>query len=178
MFQNILPLVLRHEGGYVNDPDDRGGATNKGITQGVYDVYRRAKKLSPRPVKEIDDKEVEEIYFQNYWLDGMCDRLPFALGIVHFDFCVNAGITQAFRSLQRVVGTKVDGKFGPNSFKALGDAIRTRGLLSLVDEYSDERVAFYITITERRPTNLKFLRGWFLRTLATRNYARAEVTKV
>lgn len=173
-FASSLPIILRHEGGYVNDPDDRGGATNKGITQSVYDSYRVSKSLEPRPVRDISDGEVEDIYHRNYWLDGLCDRLPAPLALVHFDFAVNAGITQAFRTLQRVLGVEADGKFGPKSFEALGNAIRDRGVTALVDAYSDERVAFYISITERRPTNLKFLRGWYLRTLSTRNRARAS----
>lgn len=173
-FATALPLILRHEGGYVDDPDDRGGATNKGITQQVYDNYRKGKKLDSQPVRSITDDEVEEIYFLNYWLDGLCDKLPFGLALVHFDFAVNSGITQAFRTLQRVVGTTVDGKFGPKSFEALGKAIRNRGVPALIDAYSDERMAFYITITNNRPVNLKFLMGWFRRTVATRDLAKSS----
>jgi lysozyme family protein len=175
MFKDILPIVLRHEGGFVNDPLDRGGATNKGIIQRTYDAWRRSKDQPIRPVKEITDEEVEAIYYSNYWLDGLCDRMPIALGTVHFDFAVNAGVGQAFRTLQRIIGTTVDGQFGPKSFQALGEAIRTRGLLWLVNEYSDERVAFYISITERRPENLRFLRGWFYRTIAVRDYALSYI---
>jgi lysozyme family protein len=171
-FTHALPIILRHEGGYVNDPDDRGGATNKGITQAVYDTYRERIDKPIQPVKQITDEEVSAIYEKNYWLDGLCDRLPYPLAMVHFDFAVNAGITQAFRTLQRVIGTEVDGKFGPRSFEALGRAIRDRGVAALADAYSDERVAFYITITERRPVNVKFLMGWYRRTIATRNFAR------
>lgn len=174
-YSNALALILKHEGGYVDDPDDRGGATNKGIIQAVYNAYRKSKQLYLRPVREIEDDEVAEIYRRNYWLDGMCDRLPFPLAVVHFDFAVNAGITQAFKSLQRVVGTKVDGKFGPNSFEALGKAIRNRGVPALIDAYSDERMAFYITITNNRPVNLKFLMGWFRRTISTRDFAKSYV---
>lgn len=176
MFKDILPIVLRHEGGYVNDPADRGGATNKGIIQRTYDTYRVNKKLPLQPVRNITDEEVEEIYHRNYWLDGLCDRMPLALGLVHFDFAVNAGITQAFRTLQRVIGTTVDGRFGPKSFSALEEAIRSKGLLNLINEYSDERVVFYVRITENRAANLKFLRGWILRTLSTRDDAQALVT--
>jgi len=174
-FTKALPLILKHEGGYVNDPDDTGGATNKGITQRVYDEYRKAMKLSAQPVREITDAEVEAVYYRNYWLDGLCDKLPAPLAMVHFDFAVNAGITQAFRTLQRVIGTKVDGVFGTKSFEALGEAIRTRGVNALVAAYSDERVAFYINITERRPVNIKFLLGWFRRTTSTRNTALEAV---
>lgn len=175
MFDRVLPHILHHEGGFVNDPADRGGATNKGITQAVYDAHRNAKKLPIQTVKKITDEEVTNIYYNSYWLDGLCDRLPLPLAVVHFDFAVNAGIFQAFRTLQRVVKTEADGKFGPKSFAALGTAIRDRGVTALIDAYSDERVAFYIRITESRPANLKFLLGWFRRTISTRDFAKTFV---
>jgi lysozyme family protein len=168
-----IKLILEHEGGYVNDPDDRGGATNFGIIQTTYDSYRKNKELPLQSVKEIEQDEVQEIYYKNYWLDALCDRLPFNLAIVHFDFAVNSGISQAIRTLQRVLKVTVDGQFGPKSFEALGTAIRDRGVDALVDAYSSERVAFYITITENRPTNLKFLRGWYKRTCKTRDFAKS-----
>jgi lysozyme family protein len=171
-YSDAIKLILEHEGGYVNDPDDRGGATNFGIIQTTYDSYRKSKKLSPQPVKDIEQSEVQEIYYNNYWLDALCDKLPFNLAIVHFDFAVNAGISQAIKTLQRVLKVDADGQFGPRSFEALGTAIRNRGVNALVDAYSSERVAFYITITENRPANLKFLRGWYNRTCKTRDFAK------
>ena len=172
-FLKALPVILKHEGGYVNDPDDTGGATNKGITQAVYSAYRKKSKQPEQAVKLISSMEVESIYFYNYWIDGNCDKLPLPLALVHFDFCVNAGITQATKTLQRVIKTPADGKFGQATIDALNTATANRGVSSLVDAYSDERVAFYITITNKRPVNIKFLLGWFRRTVSTRNDAKA-----
>ena len=57
LFDEALKFVLKQEGGYSNHPADKGGATNKGIIQSVYNRYRRDKNLSIRSVKDIEDKE-------------------------------------------------------------------------------------------------------------------------
>ena len=61
-FEASLPFILRWEGGYVNHPNDPGGATNKGVTQRVYDDWRGKKGLARRTVKQIEDAEVHAIY--------------------------------------------------------------------------------------------------------------------
>jgi lysozyme family protein len=97
-FQRALAFVLEVEGGYTNDPVDRGGATNKGILQRVYDIYRKAEGLRSADVRHILNIEVEEIYRDAYWLEGDCDRMPWPVSLVHFDACVNTGVTQAASS--------------------------------------------------------------------------------
>ncbi len=62
-----LDKLLVHEGGYVNHPSDPGGPTNKGVTQRVYDSYRKGKGQRPRTVKSITMDEVYEIYDRQYW---------------------------------------------------------------------------------------------------------------
>ncbi|TIX97406.1 MAG: N-acetylmuramidase, partial [Mesorhizobium sp.] len=62
-----LAKVLVHEGGYVNHRQDPGGPTNKGVTQRVYDAYRKGKGLPMRSVKHITMDEVYEIYDRQYW---------------------------------------------------------------------------------------------------------------
>ena len=57
-FDSCLPLILVFEGGYTNDPTDRGGATNKGITQKTYDDWCRRHSRQPQDVKNITDAEV------------------------------------------------------------------------------------------------------------------------
>ena len=65
LFKKALKFVLKWEGGYVNDPDDKGGATNKGITQCTYNGWLKTKGLKPKDVKNITDVEVAQIYYQN-----------------------------------------------------------------------------------------------------------------
>lgn len=161
-YAKILPVVLKYEGGYVNDPDDAGGATNKGITQAVYDSYRRRKGLPPQPVKLISDEEVDRIYYHNYWIDGSCDLIAMShqrVACFHFDTAVNTGVIQAAKLLQRAVGTVADGKIGPKTLAKLRALTEDEVLKS----YSDHRLAFYDKIVERRPANAKFLKGWRIR---------------
>jgi len=159
LFDKILPLILKYEGGYVNDPNDPGGETNKGITKEVYDTYRNNKKLKIRSVKEITDEEVKDIYYNYYWLKGSCDKLSNNLAIIHFDTCVNAGITQAARFLQRCCGVKDDGIIGPMTLKS----IEARDENNIVDKYISLRTDFYKNIAITKPYLSKFLKGWLKR---------------
>lgn len=158
IFDNALPNILEYEGGFVDDPDDHGGATNKGITQKVYDSFRRSHGLSEQSVKDIEDKEVSDIYHQNYWLDGRCDKLPGGVALIHFDASVMSGIGQAARTLQRVLGVEVDGRLGVLSIAAAHDQDQTK----LIHDYSSARRAFYTRLSTN-PGQSKFLKGWLAR---------------
>lgn len=92
LFNKALHFVLNQEGGFVNDPDDKGGATNKGITQGTYDAYRKAHKKPVQTVKNIEDTEVSDIYYKNYWLKAGCDKMTTIFSVISFDTAVNMGV--------------------------------------------------------------------------------------
>ena len=154
-----LPLVLKYEGGYVNDKDDKGGATNKGITQKVYDSYRIKNSLEVQSVKFISNKEVEDIYFDGYWLAGKCDKLPQKVAVAHFDTCVNSGISRGSKILQKAAGVLVDGAIGNQTLAAVNRMSET----ILMNKYLDERIRFLNLIVERNPVQGKFLRGWLNR---------------
>ena len=66
----LVPFILQWEGGYVCDPDDLGGATNKGITMGTFETYRK-KKGMPKPtvedLKNISDDDWYEVFKTMYW---------------------------------------------------------------------------------------------------------------
>ena len=59
----MLKFILAREGGYVNSKNDRGGPTNKGVTQVTYNSYRRSKNLPTKDVRDITQQEVEDIYY-------------------------------------------------------------------------------------------------------------------
>lgn len=166
-----LAFTLKWEGGYVNDPDDPGGATNKGITHKVYDEYRMRNGLPLQDVKNITDKEVYDIYYMNYWKMGKCDLMPPKLAIVHFDTCVNSGIKQAARFLQRSIGCADDGVIGPKTLDALRIAINNNGETSLVTKYIDLREAFLRNLAQQKPALAKFLKGWLNRVSSLEPYA-------
>lgn len=100
-FHKALYFVLKWEGGYVNNPSDFGGETNKGITQATYNKLRIRLGINTQSVKKITDKEVESIYNNMYWLASGCDKLPEKLAMVHFNAAVNMGVKRANSFLQQ-----------------------------------------------------------------------------
>jgi len=170
LFEKTLPLVLKYEGGYVNDPDDPGGETNKGIIKTTYDKYRKNKGLPVVSVKEITDEEIEDIYRNNYWLRGSCNKLFDDLAVIHFDACVNTGITQASKFLQRSCGAVDDGKIGPNTLKA----VATVSNKAMVEMYFTQRKDFYENLAQRKPKLKKFLKGWLKRVAHLEQHIKNE----
>lgn len=155
-FPEALATVLASEGGYVDHPADRGGATNRGVTQGVYDAHRRARGLPIRSVRDITDAEVAEIYMARYWVPAKCGVLPWPASLCHFDAAVNSGVRQAAVLLQRAVGVAEDGVIGPQTLAAVQRAGRAR----LLARMWTGRLDFYRRIVAGDASQMVFLRGW------------------
>ena len=159
MFINAFKHVVKEEGGYVNDPADSGGATNRGVTQQTYDRHRDRKNLDRRHVRYLTLEETEEVY-EAYWKDCKADQLFAGLDLMHFDFAINAGIRRAAITLQRCVGVEDDGIIGPKTIAAAQE----RSNEATIKAYAEARRGFYRNLAERRPKDRKFLNGWLLRT--------------
>lgn len=139
-----LALVLAHEGGFSNHPADPGGATNRGITQRVYDAYRKSRGLAVRSVRYISDDEVADIYNKNYWQLIKGDRLPAGLDYAVFDFAVNSGVSRAVKFLQKglgFVGDDVDGIIGLRTEARIDAAMRKNEEL-VISNYCADRLTF------------------------------------
>lgn len=162
-FATALALVLKHEGGFVDHPHDKGGATNKGITQSVYDIWRAGHGLQARSVKEIEDIEVSAIYLDRYWLVGKCNQMPPPLDYVHFDGCVNHGPKQAAKFLQRALGVEDDGLIGPKTLAAVRQDDAAGRIEDICSSIVDQREDFYGKLTTRDPRQKSFIRGWLAR---------------
>jgi lysozyme family protein len=158
-FAASLPFVLRWEGGFVDHPADPGGRTNKGVTQRVYDGWRRRQGLPQRDVKQIEDAEVHAIYETDYWMPPRCDLLQGELDLVQFDTAVNMGVGRAVRFLQQSVGCPVDGDFGPATQKAVDACDPGEAIV----RYCNAREAFYRRIVQNKPSQAVFLKGWMNR---------------
>ena len=118
-FARCLSLVLDYEGGFSNRADDPGGATMRGVTQRTYDSYRIGQGLSPQPVQNISQTELQAIYRSGYW-DRVCgDALPAGVDLAIFDFAVNSGPVRAVKMVQEIVGADPDGAFGPETLTAV-----------------------------------------------------------
>ncbi|TSJ64621.1 hypothetical protein FO470_05010 [Starkeya sp. 3C] len=145
-FDEALKRVLVHEGGYANHPADPGGATNRGVTQRVYDGWRRRKGQKTRSVRSITATEVAAIYRQQYWDAVRADDMPPGVDYVVFDGAVNSGPAQAVKWLQRALGVVADGTVGAVTLAAL--------------EKHPDHDALIADMMSRRLAMLKGLRTW------------------
>ena len=114
----ILKQVLKYEGGYSDHKDDPGGATMKGITQAVYDSWRKTNNLPVQSVRNISDSEVAAIYRNLYWDKIRGDDLPSGIDMAVMDYAVNSGVSKAAKTLQGIVGVTQDGVIGPATIQA------------------------------------------------------------
>lgn len=157
-YPQAIKLVLAHEGGFVNHPKDPGGATNFGVTQAVYDAYRKFNKLDIRTVKLVSPLEVQEIYRKQYWNAIKGDDLPAGLDYAVFDFAVNSGVSRAIRYLQRMVLVNDDAVLGFTTLTAV-ENFATKNELEAITEYCSDRVAFLKSLS----TFPTFGKGWMRR---------------
>jgi len=137
-FERAFALLRVHEGGYSDHPRDPGGATMKGVTQRVYDEYRRRMGRPTKHVRQISDAEVETIYRQQYWHAVKADDLPPGIAYCVFDAAVNSGPGRAARWLQQSLGVKVDGVIGNQTIGAAREADPA----AVINAYCDRRLAF------------------------------------
>ena len=159
IFNTALNLVLKYEAGFVNDPNDKGGATNKGITQAIYDSYRKSKNLPLQSVALISDAEVQDIYAMQFWTPLKCDSIALisqGLAVCVFDTSVNSGIGEAALFLQRTIGATADGVIGPNTLKILQSKLNN----TTIETYLQQRLNFDNALTVKDATQKKFLAGW------------------
>ena len=152
-FNDIIEVVLHHEGGYVNDPDDPGGETNFGI----------AKRSHPDvDIKNLTKDGAKEIYYQNYWMKNRVPQMPDNLKHIYFDMSINQGRGRAVKILQQAANAKganlkVDGGLGPKTIGAL------KGVE--LDRVRAYRIKYYADLVTRKPDLEKFYFGWFRRGL-------------
>ncbi|OBQ72407.1 glycoside hydrolase family 108 protein [Mesorhizobium loti] len=168
-----LARVLAHEGGYSNHPKDPGGATMKGVTQRVYDGYRKGKGLAVRSVKGITTDELNEIYDRQYWDAVKGDLLPAGVDYVLFDGAVNSGPGRSIMWLQQALRPaytgRIDGVMGVGTLAALK---ADKNNDALIDRICNARMAFL----KRLGTFATFGRGWTARVAEVRSIGQAWAT--
>lgn len=153
-FERAVNLVLAEEGGFVNHPQDPGGATNLGITQRTLDRVRdeHPEMNLPRWVQQLTKQHAKDIYRRAYWDPPRCGLMPMPVALVVFDMTIQHGLPNAVRMLQRALGVTDDGVLGPLTRRALDDAI----LDSLLTELAAQRMVFYGSLSTFRTFGL----GW------------------
>lgn len=112
-FDEAFNKLLGHEGGYVDHPDDPGGATRWGITERV----ARANGYTGR-MQDLPQETAKVIARREYWDAAQVDSMPALIRYSLFDTAYNSGVKQAIRLLQRAVYTDADGILGPKTLMA------------------------------------------------------------
>lgn len=173
----IADQIIAREGGYANDPDDPGGATQHGVT--IHTMRRLGLDLTgdgqvtEADVRRLTRDEARRIFIDEYFHRPRIDWLPEALQASVFDMQVNAG-AEAVRILQRLLvrmgfPVDIDGRIGPETRAAAGRAAEAAPD-HLADAYGIARRNHYYALADRRPAARKYARrkdggkgGWILR---------------
>jgi hypothetical protein len=166
-FHKCMDIIFAHEGGYVDHPDDPGGATNLGITHKTLAAWRKVDACSREEVRTLQKDEAKEIYRAHYWNALNCDTLPAGVDLVAFDMGVNAGVGRSSRMLQEVVSVEKDGQVGPITV----GAVNRIDPEFVINRFSDRRLEYYQSL-KHWPT---FGRGWSRRTTETREAAMGMI---
>ena len=168
-FEDCLARILKHEGGYVNDPLDSGGRTNLGVTQRVWEEFV-GHPVTEADMKALTPEKIAPMYKLKYWNPSYCEVLPKGLDYVVFDFAVNAGTGRSVKTLQQAIGCVSDGVIGPKTMAAINDA----NPKDLIAKFSDARADFYQGIVARKPDQARFIKGWLNRVEDARKLALEE----
>ncbi|EOS94163.1 glycoside hydrolase family 108 protein [Erwinia tracheiphila] len=149
-FIHAIDYMLTAEGGYVNDPADRGGETKFGISKRSYPALN---------IAELTQEQASEIYYRDYWLKTGCDRLPAGISLAVFDGAVQHGYKTAIQQLQRALRVADDGIIGARTLAAT-EAIQP---LLLFVRLMNQRSQTYARIIAHSPVQIRFMNGWFNR---------------
>lgn len=136
-FTLALHAVLKHEGGFVNHPDDPGGMTNLGVTRAVWEAWV-GHPVDEKAMRALTPEQVAPMYKAKYWDKINGDRLPAAVDYVVFDAAVNSGAGRAAKWLQACVGVDADGAIGPKTIAAVAAVPPDE----LIERYTNQRLEF------------------------------------
>lgn len=163
-FRHALLFVLPFEGGYVNDPSDRGGETNFGISDkrdgvadGMTDIDGDGKPDTR--IRDLTVDQAGQIYFRDYWFPAYCPKWADGISLFVFDSAVQHGVKKAVQLLQEAVGVTSDGIVGAKTRAAIASFdpqyLLTRLFL--------RRSRYYADIIKSNASQGKYLNGWFNR---------------
>lgn len=162
-------FILAAEGGYVNHPNDPGGATNYGITTATLKQARKTIPGLPEHVRDLTAEQALKIYETFYWKPAGCDKLPSPIDLLVFDGAVNCGVRRGVKFLQEALNIANEGKD-----QLVTDGIIGKKTLAAVAEHLDalrpicaitlwRRTLYYQNLTADKAAFRTFLRGWINR---------------
>lgn len=154
-YRLLKPFILKWEGGWAEDKDDLGGATNRGVTLTTFrDVY--GKGMTKDDLRKITDAQWEHVFKTRFWDRWKADQIEnqsVANMLVDWLWCSGA---YAIKIPQSVLRVDVDGVVGPKTIAAVNKCNPE----TLFKRLKTERLEFLKRICKSRPQNKKFLKGW------------------
>lgn len=153
VWDSAFDLLMINEGGYVNDPHDKGGETKYGISKKAY---------PNEDIANLTMDRAKEIYRRDYWYRCKCDLLPDALSVAVFDFAVNSGVKRAIKYLQTSLGVKADGIIGNQT---IGAANRMP-IYVVMNDFMNARLDYLMSLK----TWTRYGNGWGKRVERTRTF--------
>lgn len=177
-FDQAIKTILHHEGGFVDDPSDPGGATNYGVSirylkqrgdldgDGFLDGdLDHDGDIDHDDIKNMTQAEAEDLYRTGFWDKSKLGEIDeYIIAERVFDMVVNMGPRQAGKIVQRACNyfgkrLTVDGIMGPASFRAVNSCNAEK----LLREIRFNHAKFYLDLIEKKPTLAKFRNGWLRR---------------
>lgn len=174
--KKMLDGIVKAEGGYVDNPNDRGGATKYGITIATLRAWRGV-PVTKQDVMNLTASEACDIYYKRYVKDPGFDKVFEVDPLVGYEL-VDAGVlsgpTAPARWLQRALNVfnnkgalypevTVDGALGPKTVAAYKQYLKARGVNAsqvMHRALNCLQGEFMISISENRVANETFTYGW------------------
>jgi len=153
-WQKSFELMLKSEGGFVNNPSDPGGMTNLGVTKATWENWV-GRQSNESEMRSLTADKVEPLYRKKYWDAVRGDELKSGISYLCFDLAVNAGVGRSIKTLQSAVGVPADGGFGPITM----NAVQSIDPVQLIERFSQIKEDFYKSLS----TFNVFGKGWLNR---------------
>ena len=171
LFSKISSVILQHEGGYVNDPNDRGGETNMGITIATWRAYAPSDlgiEATTNTLRNMTKEQAEIIYYNHYWEPkGFCKLETIKIALMLYDWTITSGraVTQVRKMLHNEynINLVVSNTMDDDMIHCINAIEDQEQLLSRIAEVRKE---YYrsLTITNGEPNaQVRFLTGWINR---------------
>lgn len=160
----LAPFILRWEGGFVNDPVDKGGATNMGVTIRTWRSVGYDKDgdgdIDVDDLRLLDKEDViERVLRPHYWNRWRADEiLNQSVANILVDWVWASG-THGIKRPQRILGVTADGIVGPKTLAA----VNSMDPMELHFRIKNDRIKFIDEICRRDPSQERFRKGWMNR---------------
>lgn len=153
-FDKYAPILSKWEGGFVDNPNDPGGATNRGVTLSTYRQYFGTGK-TVEDLKNISDMEWRAV-MRAYWNKALANFISNqSIANIVVDFYINAG-TKGLKAVQNAIGCTADGVIGKQSLAALNAEPQE----CVFCRIKKARLEYYEGLARNNSKYKTFIKGW------------------